>query len=299
MERLELIKKKIKSSKGLTSLITKQLHILKEYRNKKETDDDQIHRFSYRQLTSFSSESNANDHKKLKGDILNTELISILHKNISERSTLDTVLIEDFLCATKLYNKFISAGYTKEALDLIFLKCSNKMKHKFIHKNEVLFKINDVPDNFYLIISGKMSILKPIDVKKEMSGFEYYKYIYSLYKNKEDYLLELTLEKNKELYPVTKNYLKDAKYVITRILLENYFSEKDCDFNSPYEIFTECEVDPKSFDINIDINFLKHKDAAFHYKDEILEKVPIFDPKTVNKSENFCIKYIKNKLIIY
>ncbi len=48
------------------------------------------------------------------------------------------------------------------------------MKFKFLPKNEIIFRIGDQPDFLYLIIDGKVDILKPMIENAELTGNEYF-----------------------------------------------------------------------------------------------------------------------------
>ena len=78
----------------------------------------------------------------------------------------------------KLAQKFKRDNFNKESLDQILTLCSAQLKYFHLEKDKILFRIGDKPDNFYLIINGRIGILKPISNHKEMTGLEYFYYIY-------------------------------------------------------------------------------------------------------------------------
>ena len=70
------------------------------------------------------------------------------------------------------------------------------MVYKKFNEGEIIYKIGDVPNEFYSIIFGKVHIIKVIVEHKIMSGFEYFCYLMNLKNNNEIYLLHKSIEIN-------------------------------------------------------------------------------------------------------
>lgn len=126
--------------------------------------------------------------------------IKALKVEPKDRSMRDLQYIKYFLDHSKLADKFKLDNFKKESLDQIFTQCAAQLKYFHLEKDKILFRIGDEPDNFYLIINGRIGILKPISNHKEMTGLEYFYYIYQLKKQNEIYILKKTIEKNNSIF---------------------------------------------------------------------------------------------------
>lgn len=66
-------------------------------------------------------------------------------------------------------------------------------------KNDFIIKMNDIGKNCYFLISGRLSILKPIFYKNIKISYEdYFKYLLSLIKNKEMDLAKQVIDMNRD-----------------------------------------------------------------------------------------------------
>ena len=122
-------------------------------------------------------------------------LLSLM-KDPSQRSLSEITPIKKFILQTELASKFRMDNILEEHLEDLVSLISTEMKHFFLEKGKTLFHIGDIGDNFYIIVHGKVSVLIPNIVKEQMTGFQFYTHIMTLYLNNENYLLKQTLDYN-------------------------------------------------------------------------------------------------------
>lgn len=86
--------------------------------------------------------------------------------------------------------------------------CAFVIKYKLLQPNQVLFRIGEVGDKFYIILKGKVDIMKIKIVKKEFKFIEFINYLRHLILLKEYHIYEKTIEDNKEMiYYFHEQYL--------------------------------------------------------------------------------------------
>src|SRR5689334_20869442 len=88
-----------------------------------------------------------------------------------------------------------SIGYLLNAL-------SANIDVEFRDRNSNVFEFNDKGDKFYIILIGKVSILKPTIREYNFDACGYYKQLIRLKSENENYLLNATIALNKSIYPV-------------------------------------------------------------------------------------------------
>ena len=93
-------------------------------------------------------------------------VIEALKIEPEERKINEIGIITKFLENSELANKFKSENVNPAFLKDILTLCACHMKYHFMSKDEILFRIGDKPDNFYIIVLGKIGILKPISLAK-------------------------------------------------------------------------------------------------------------------------------------
>ena len=76
--------------------------------------------------------------------------------------------------------------------------------------NQILFKIGEKGDKFFLILKGKVSVLIAKDLKLEMSEDEYFDYISNLMTNNETYMVNACIYANKLIYPLIREEIAAA-----------------------------------------------------------------------------------------
>ena len=193
-----------------------------------------------------------------------------------DRKTKELAYIKHFLENSALAQKFKGDNFNKESLDQILTSCAAQLKYFHLEKDKILFKIGEEPDNFYLIINGKIGILKPVSYHSEMTGLEYFFHIEELKKKKEIYILKQTLEKNKTVFRYDYNDINIVNTVVMKILIEDYFSFGINYYNSRKieDILKICGFKENYFNIIFDISLKDDKEYVSKMERIILKKIP-------------------------
>jgi len=70
-----------------------------------------------------------------------------------------------------------------------------------------------------MILNGKVDIIKPLQVKKALTGKEYFLYLMKLLKNRDRYTYDLCIENNERNYVIEKEEEKYFSYIYILINL--------------------------------------------------------------------------------
>ena len=105
------------------------------------------------------------------------DIINSLLKKPQERNLEDINKIAFFISGSYLINGLLDTAQKKQKdIEKLVYEISFRIKYKFISENKILFRIGDIPDNFYIIIQGKVEILKTKKIIKIINGFDISKF---------------------------------------------------------------------------------------------------------------------------
>ena len=143
-------------------------------------------------------------NKKKKHIDIN-QVIQKLRIPIEKRTMNDIYIIKKYIKTTKIESLFYNEINLKGKLyNSCLLFISFLIKFKYIKKDEIIFRIGEVPDFLYLTIDGKVDVLKPIGKIRSLTGFEYFLQLMKYKKNKENYLYSLCIQENTINYEIKK-----------------------------------------------------------------------------------------------
>ena len=152
------------------------------------------------------------------------KLINSLLKTPQERSIEDIHLISFFISGNSLITNFLNFFHKNpKDIEKLTYEISFRIKYMFIPEKKIIFHIGDIPDNFYLILSGKVEILKPIKYIQKLNGFEYFKILMNYYIDEEFYMLNEVIEINYNLFKIKKDDLMKLKLLFVKLDLDEYF----------------------------------------------------------------------------
>ena len=169
---------------------------------------------------------------------------------INERTPKDIFNIKNFLIETKFFNMLKFSNCNDDIIEKLLINCSINCKYNFLRKDTILYKRNDLIDNFYIIIAGKIGIYKLINKIAYMTGFDYFQYIFSLYINNENYVLGLVLQKNYNTFPIKENMLKYLNINLAHILIQKFKINHNKLFESVEDILRKCFINPENYKYN-------------------------------------------------
>ena len=136
-------------------------------------------------------------------------ILSILSKPAESRNFNDIFIIKRYLLNTKIEWLFKDEFENKEeSIEKLLTFFGLEMNYRLFKEGEEVFKVGDSSVYLYLIIKGKIEILKPTPEISYISGHEYFLYIMQLKHQKEDHLLNINLEENYKLFDIEKNELE-------------------------------------------------------------------------------------------
>ena len=197
----------------------------------------------------------------------------------------------------------------KSKIEQIVEKLSNRLKIEKVKENIFIIKMNDIGDKCYFLLSGKLSILKPVQYKNvPITSNEYIHYLISLLKYKEIELINKVIEINhisinietiSNLQILSKgfflrkadSYLETFKTITKEDfinLLDEFFLKFE-DFNlEPEQTWKDIE------DIN-DNNYIEYNDSF----DSDSEKNDLKEEKKEKKEKKEDKKEIRSKYMIF
>ena len=226
MQKIKLIRKKTEplfQIEKLKKILLKGIKVKDETTLKElyEQKDPHIEKFSILQNKNFLEHAikyyiqkqnlhpifpfnnkNYNDNlEKLKNKAI--EYIKSSKINIEESEYIFQLLnyLNPFYETLKKSNE---NSYKKIITKLIFL-----LKHESFNENNIIFRFNDISEKYYIIINGEVDFLVPNEEYAELTLEEYFDYLMKLRNNNEDFLLEQTIERNKDKY-----YFKEKNFDI-------------------------------------------------------------------------------------
>ena len=207
--------------------------------------------------------SNMHNNLKLNSKNLDynnvAEILNIVEKvkiPPEKRSMNDLLEIVKYLTTTKLGKSFKEGFDQKEIFEKLITFCGVEMKYKFFKKGEIVFKIGELPDYFYIILWGKVDILKPLAQNKSLTGFQYFCYLMDLKKSKDEHLFNLCIQANKINYRIDSEDAKDLHYIYIYIIIEQINRRKNVLFGQELKLVN---MSHKDFDLDPEkINDIKY-----------------------------------------
>ena len=243
-----------------------------------------------------------NENNQLKLTSKNYDLftifdyIDIIKIPPSKRTMHDVYMISNLLSNTKL-GKYFKDEFddNKEIYEKLITYCSVEIQYKRFNKDQKIFNIGDLPDFFYIILYGKIDIVKPIQKKVEFTGNQYFCYLMNLKKKGDNYTYNLCLKNNTNHYFISyeEEYLMPYIYIL--INLEKINIDYQINFR---EVLSTVNISPLKLALTertaSNNNFLRQNMKIiknclpYAITDDLLSKYDfIFDNK------------IKNEIIIY
>jgi len=233
----------------------------------------------------------------LDSDVLH--LIECLSIEPGKRTKYEHKYIKQYLMKTSLMQSLLNLNENKRNISKIINKVCLNLKYKFVYSGTTIFEINSVPDNYYYLIEGKVVTLKPEKMAMRMTGFEYFKYIMRLKREKEDHLIDLILKNQINLY-IYKSDLPILNYVFFIIIFREYYSNVNFRFYFKYELddkrneyesylekmidlcFCSKEEVLKDIDIDYKKNEIDHKMSMIELEKQIRKNIPEISDSLMN-----------------
>ena len=261
------------------------------------TNENNIYQDSINIKQNKDENKKQNNNKKyidLPNNIL--DYISIIKKPINERTMADLYLINKCLSKTKI-GKYFKTEFNnnKEIFEKLITFCSVEIRHKKYYQGEKVFNIGDLPDNFYIILQGKVDIVKPLQKKVSISGNNYFCYLMDLLKNGDNYTFNLCIENNQKTYAIEKEDISLLPYIFISINLEKINIDLPIDFS---EVLSIVNIPPENLGLTGNQVFRNY------YIKEKISNIKSYFPIGISSDlfEKYYFifdKFEKNEVIIY
>lgn len=154
------------------------------------------------------------DHRKkfTKYESKNSHGIEKIFKEVSSQDFYNSLSCDPIRRTQEQNNLIANYLIDKKTLDILkrektsdinftqlVFHFAENMKLAVLEKNEILFRLDDIADNFYIIIKGRVAVLKPKKKKYSLTQMGFLNKLRELYKKNEMYLLNYTIKNNYEL----------------------------------------------------------------------------------------------------
>ena len=228
--------------------------------------------------------SNINKNKKRNSFQLNnyfneTTIVTDIFKIPPEKRTFDDLLtIREYLLKTKLYSYFKSEDILEEAIQKLITMCSIEFEYINYNKNDTIYKSGDIPKNFYLILKGKINVLRPAQKKEVFSGLQYFFYLMDLKNKNELFLMNLSIKENQKVYPILEKDINLIPYIYIQYNLNLILEDFEVNFIDAVQI---CNLTLESLGLNKDIEITK--DYLSKNKKLIVSHMPNISNKMYSK----------------
>ena len=205
-----------------------------------------------------------------------------------ENRTVDDLYItKNFLRQTKLIEHYIKEfNNDKRIIENLTTFFGLEFRYLKYKKGETIYKIDDYSDNFYMILLGKVEIFNVEPKLVNITGYDYFCYIMNLKKNNEMHRYKLTIEENKNVYPISYDEEDLLPYFFLQFNLKDIKEGKKINFRKILEVIN---MKPKDLGLNEDkinsLDYIKEKEK------KIIKKIANFSKDKINE-----YSFINNKI---
>ena len=226
------------------------------------------------------------------------KLIEIIKNPPEKRTMIELLKIVKYLTSTKLGKYFKEEFEQKEIYEKLITFCGVEMRYKCFKKGETFFKIGELPDYFYMILLGRVEILKPCPRKISLTGYQYFCYLMELIKSNDNHLFNLCIKENISHFYIQKNEARDIHYIYLFVLVDKISRHKNVDFANALKLtnipIEELDLDPSQINSNKYLleNIKKIKRRLPDIPGAIIQKYHFFDDR-IAKKEIVIYDYLK------
>lgn len=193
-------------------------------------------------------------------------------------------VMSKFIQTTSLIQKIQKEFQSDKKLDIneLSIMCAEILNYIELKKGKVLFRIGDIGDRFYFILSGKICILKLKEIKNiQMNCYEYIDYCMFLIREKESYIFNEVLKKNENILRINSESEVRAIYkiIIMRKLKRRLFQQLLHNTKALIKYLEKMGCKPEDIDIKVEElekiennKTLKNKDKEKEWNEYILKQ---------------------------
>ena len=146
------------------------------------------------------------------------------------RTVEDLYVTKNFILQTKLIEHYMNEfNNDKRMIENLATFFGLEFRYQKFEKDEVIYKIDDYADNFYMILLGRVDILNVEPKIAKKTGYDYFSYIMNLKKNNEMHRYKLCIEENKKIYPISFDEEDLLPYIFLYFILEDIKEGKEVD----------------------------------------------------------------------
>ena len=265
-EKVSIEIKKIEQKKNLEKLKLKKKislisHRFDETRNKIINQTKNFKTNNLLTDTELNLRNKKIEMKELtKGQKINfLDLIQKLKIPPEERTITDILSIKPFIEKSNLVKSFYEEFTDTNIVEKLINFCCIEMSYKMFKEGEAIYKIGDIPKEFYSIIFGKVHLIKAIQEENVMTGFEYFCYLMNLKNSDETYLFHKVIHLNIHNYYINENHVDYIHYIYLLNYLKSLKNKEtnNITFNQVLDLI---RVKPKELGLDISqinsINYL-------------------------------------------
>jgi len=200
------------------------------------------------------------------------KMILILQKHPNERSAKEIMTLCKGLEHSDLIKKFRINNRDTADLHQMIYNCSLNMRYKMYEKGKTVFQYGEKGDNFYIILKGRVQVLKPVAVLERLTAIDYLHYIKTLHDKKDKPLIKIALEANKNTFQINSKDIPELDKILFKLKYRRALIQR-ASIQDLKNIFKEFNIEPELFSIKESdfdkIYDFKEKDINIFYQTEL------------------------------
>ena len=252
-----------------------------------------------------NEENDKENEEGLKMNMISEKILNklreIFQKPPDERTFYDLSTMKKYLNITQLFKYFKNENFLPESIEKMLILCGVEMKYQKYFKDDTIFKIGEQPKYFYLILSGEVSILKPIPYTQKMSGFEYFSHLMMLKRKGEDYIFNKTIQANRRIFNILYDDIPKIHYIFITSILNQILNGFYINFQ---EMLSLCNLTKP--DIGVPLGYqIDQLSFIYKIKDRIKDNLPLFSGEKLNhylffqnRLDQYEVNLFKNEIFL-
>ena len=182
----------------------------------------------------------------------------------------------NFLLKTKIKEILIENGEDDLEFTYTLYNIAKNLEYELFKKGDIVFRIGDPGDKFYIILQGSVSILKLFETELFCTGEEYIELLSKLKSDNEKYMVKRTIILNKDKINIDFNNIEEVLEKIFKRKLHKYlkFYYSHSEITELFKIYKKL---PENYKINLNAMKKYEKDkknstAYVNYLNQIIAK---------------------------